>query len=99
MQRPLRHVALLAAAVLGLSAGCTRSGLVQEKKTPPDPLLLSKKPVDGRFGAPPSATARAYPQPPSAPSWDAAAAAPRRGTPPVAAQPSSDVVIRPPVPE
>jgi hypothetical protein len=70
MQRSLRRAAL-AAAILSAAFGCTKA-VVQQNKTPPDPLLISKKPVEGK---PTSATggrdlARIDPQPPVMPAED-----------------------------
>jgi hypothetical protein len=60
----LRRVAL-AAAITGLAIGCTRT-VVQQNKQPPDPLLISKKPVEGKRTSNPggSGLARIDPQPP-----------------------------------
>jgi hypothetical protein len=44
MRRPLRRLAL--AAALGVLAGCHQPAVQQ--KPPPDPLLISKKPIEGR---------------------------------------------------
>jgi hypothetical protein len=50
----------------GTGAGCKRS-LVREK-SPPDPLLVSKKPVEGKPDAlEPRASARSEPPPPPLP--------------------------------
>jgi hypothetical protein len=97
MSRPLRQLALLAAVVAAAGGGCTRS-LVQHKQ-PPDPLLVSKKPVEGkpRTAAAPRGEATARVDPPAPPNGiarDATVAAPdpdlRR---PVRL--SSEVVVKP----
>jgi hypothetical protein len=44
MVRSLSRLVLAAAVVCGGAAGCTRMAVKQ--KQPPDPLLLSKKPVE-----------------------------------------------------
>jgi len=61
--------AVLAAVLLGgAAAGCTKSAVRQ--KTPPDPLLVSKKPVEGVPQAAPPATARVEVPPPPYPAGD-----------------------------
>jgi hypothetical protein len=65
MRRSLWRVASLALAV-GLAAGCHRQAVQQ--KTPPDPLVQSKKPVEGRpQGEPADVAAHPYPAPPPGP--------------------------------
>jgi hypothetical protein len=46
MGRTIYRVLLMAALLVGVAPGCTRSAVKQ--KQPPDPLLLSKKPVEGK---------------------------------------------------
>jgi hypothetical protein len=91
MQRSLRQTAL-AAALLGAVVGCTRT-VVQQNKTPPDPLLVSKKPVEGKptSGQGRRDLARVDPQPPVFPEEGSATAA----GPGVPAQLSSELVVRP----
>lgn len=99
MSRSLRQFALLATVLTAAGAGgCTRS-LVQHKQ-PPDPLLVSKKPVEGKprgdAPAPRSETAARIdpPPPPTTAAGDATVVAPdpdvRRQPPP-----SSGLVVRP----
>jgi hypothetical protein len=55
MYRSFRRAAL-AVALFSAVVGCTRS-MVQNKPQPPDPLLVSKKPVEGKpssYSAPPA---------------------------------------------
>jgi hypothetical protein len=92
MRRTLRRAAL-AAALFGTATGCTRS-VVQQNKQPPDPLLVSKKPVEGKPTslAGPRSLARVDPRPPVFPAEDAGFAVARPGVP---AQLSSELVVRP----
>ncbi len=91
MRRSLRRVAL-AAALFGSTLGCTRT-VVQQNKQPPDPLLVSKKPVQGKpmSGPGPAEMARVDPQPPPYP-LDSPSPEEGRG---VAARLSSEILIRP----
>jgi hypothetical protein len=87
-----------------LSQGCTRS-VVQQSK-PPDPLLVSKKPLEGRATtALPKQAAHLGPQPPPAPGRDSTPLTVQRDLslpvrpvtldlPPITAQPSSSAAIR-----
>jgi hypothetical protein len=69
--------AVLAAVLLGGAAvGCTKPAV--RKKTPPDPLLVSKKPVEGVPQAAPAATARVEVPPPPYPGGDASTVSARR---------------------
>jgi hypothetical protein len=90
MLRTLRR-ATLAAAITGLAIGCTRT-VVQQQKQPPDPLLISKKPVEGKptSNSAGRGLARIDPQPPGLPGDDEPLAVSRA---PV--QLSSDLVVRP----
>ena len=92
MSRPLRQLALLAAVVAAAGGGCTRS-LVQHKQ-PPDPLLVSKKPVEGKPTSwqGPREIVRVDPQPPQSPADGAALAAGNGGAP---VRLSSELVVRP----
>jgi hypothetical protein len=66
MRRSLWRVAALAVALVGLTLGCQRHAINQ--KSPPDPLVHSKKPVEGRLEAEtPEIALRSYPQPPPLP--------------------------------
>ena len=92
MQRSLRR-AILTSAILSLALGCTRT-VVQQNKQPPDPLLVSKKPVEGK---PTSNTTghdftRVDPQPPAFPAEEMAGIPGGQGVP---ARLSSDLVVRP----
>jgi hypothetical protein len=92
MQRSLRRAAL-AAAIFSATIGCTRT-VVQQNKQPPDPLLISKKPVEGK---PTSLTggrdlARIDPQPPTMSTDDTRYTA---GGSAVPVQLSSELVVRP----
>ena len=82
MSRSLRRAAL-AAALFSTVAGCTRS-MVQNKPQQPDPLLVSKKPVEAK----PSAYAAPPAQTPVFTAEDA-------GRQEVPAQLSSELVVRP----
>jgi hypothetical protein len=92
MQGSVRRAAL-AAALLAVAVGCTRT-VVQQNKQPPDPLLVSKKPVEGKpmSGPTPRALARIDPQPPSFP--ESAVAPPTDGQA-VTARLSSELIVRP----
>jgi hypothetical protein len=92
MRRSLRSTAL-AAALLGATIGCTRS-VVQSGKQPPDPLLVSKKPVEGKPTSWqwPREIVRVDPQPPQSPADGAALAAGNGGAP---VRLSSELVVRP----
>jgi hypothetical protein len=70
----------LALLLLSSAFGCTRP-LVREKKQPTDPLLMSKKPVEGRqVSAEPRHTAQGEYAPPPLPAADfATLTAPREG--------------------
>jgi hypothetical protein len=63
--------ATLAALVVGVGAfGCHRTA-VREKQPPPDPLLVSKKPIEGRpHSGEPRPTARGEVPPPAPPGGD-----------------------------
>jgi hypothetical protein len=92
MQRSFRRAAL-AAAILSTAFGCTRT-VVQQNKQPPDPLLISKKPVQGKPTSLSSDRdlARVDPQPPAMAAEDGSFTAPGSGAP---VQLSSDLVVRP----
>ena len=92
MQRSMRRAAL-AAAILGATFGCTRS-MVQQTKQPPDPLLVSKKPVEGKptSNTAPRAIARVDPQPPAFPTYDGTI---NVASPDGPARLSSELVVRP----
>jgi hypothetical protein len=92
MRRTLRSAAL-AAALLGATIGCTRS-VVQTGKQPPDPLLVSKKPVEGKRTSWAGAreVARVDPQPPQLPADGSALASGGEGAP---VRLSSELVVRP----
>jgi hypothetical protein len=67
----------LAALLLGGAAvGCTRSAVRQ--KTPPDPLLVSKKPVEGVPLTAPPAPPRVEAPPPPYPGGDVSTLSVRR---------------------
>jgi hypothetical protein len=76
MMRNVVRIGLAALLLGGAALGCTRSAV--RNKTPPDPLLVSKKPVEGvpQPATPPSA--RAEVPPPPYPGGDVSAAAARR---------------------
>ncbi len=66
----------------GIVLGCHKP--VVQQKVPPDPLLISKKPIEGRTDAvEPAPAARIDPQPPPTPR--------RRLSPPAAPDPSRTV--------
>jgi hypothetical protein len=86
---------LLAAAAGVCAAGCTRSGT---RKKPEDPLLMSKPPVQAKFGDATEVAARPDPSPPAVPAgaWvagPAQAAAPVRLGPPDFQSPSADTAL------
>jgi hypothetical protein len=69
--------AVLAAVLLGGAAvGCTKSAVRQ--KSPPDPLLVSKKPVEGVPQAAAPAAARLEVPPPPYPGGDVSTVSARR---------------------
>jgi hypothetical protein len=49
MARKLRHIGWIAVLLSGAISGCTRTAVQQ--KPVPDPLLLTKPPVEGRTHA------------------------------------------------
>jgi hypothetical protein len=67
---------VLGTLVLGIAGfGCHRSAV--QNKQPPDPLLMTKKPVEGRLrGNEPGMTAQAEMVPSPVPAQDPAAASP-----------------------
>lgn len=84
MQRYLRSTAW-AAVLVTVALGCTKP-MTQQPKHPPDPLLISKKPVEGKptaLGERRQLT-RVDPQPPAYPGLDGAPA-----------RLSSEVVVKP----
>jgi hypothetical protein len=92
MLRPFRRAAL-AAAIFSVALGCNRS-VVQQNKQPPDPLLVSKKPVEGKptSSTNPRTLVRVDPQPPAMPGQETAFAASDQANP---IKLSSDLVVRP----
>jgi hypothetical protein len=92
MKRSVRRI-LMTAAILGAATGCTRS-VVQQNKQPPDPLLISKKPVEGKPTSNSSARslARIDPQPPAPLSSETSLIANGQSAP---VQLSSELVVRP----
>jgi hypothetical protein len=77
MWRTWWRIGLTVAVLGGAGAGCQRQS-VRTKPPPPDPLLISKKPVEGRPGAGPEATARVEPPLPPGPEGDQWATSPLR---------------------
>jgi hypothetical protein len=74
MGRRLWRTVLCALVLGGATFGCHRSAV--QNKQPPDPLLMTKKPVEGRLrGNEPGMTARAEMIPSPVPARDPAAAA------------------------
>jgi hypothetical protein len=68
--------------LVGAAAGCTHSAVQQ--KTPPDPLLVTKKPVEGKpTSGKPEMTARFDPLPPPYPGREYA-----NGEPPALVRPA-----------
>jgi hypothetical protein len=67
---------LFALLLAGAALGCTKSAVRQ--KTPPDPLLVSKKPVEGVPQAPPPPSARVEVPPPPYPGGDVSTVSVRR---------------------
>lgn len=76
MMRTVVRAVLAAVLLSGAAVGCTRSAVRQ--KTPPDPLLVSKKPVEGVPQGTPAATARVEVPPPPYPGGDISTASVRR---------------------
>ncbi len=76
MMRTVVRAVLAAVLLGGAAAGCTRSAVRQ--KTPPDPLLVSKTPVEGVPPAAPQTSARAEVPPPPFPGGDVSTASARR---------------------
>jgi hypothetical protein len=76
MTRTVVRAALAALLLGGAAVGCTKSAVRQ--KTPPDPLLVSKKPVEGVPQTAPQATARGEVPPPPYPGGDVSTASVRR---------------------
>jgi hypothetical protein len=71
MGRKLRHIGLMT-LILGVATlGCTRSAV--QHKEPPDPLLVTKKPVEGRPRSADGLPAHDAPRPPAPPMHDPAA--------------------------
>jgi hypothetical protein len=69
MAAKLGRIGLATLVLGGLTLGCHRNAV--QKKQPPDPLLVTKKPVEGRPHAPePEASVRAEPPEPPAPAAD-----------------------------
>jgi hypothetical protein len=63
MRRTLQQLVLAVLVVLGASLGCNRA--VVQDKPPKDPLLTSKKPIEGRSNfSEPRPTSREIPPPP-----------------------------------
>ncbi len=78
-------------ALLVVSLGCQHNKMAGTTKTPPDPLLISKKPVEGKPTAYTPSTAWRDPQPPAVPSRDAVVQKPTSGQPiPVGYRPTQD---------
>jgi hypothetical protein len=67
----------------GVVTGCHRQA-VHSKPPPPDPLLISKKPIEGNPAAARDATVRIEPPAPPAPGGDQWATSPVRETVPTA---------------
>jgi hypothetical protein len=69
MRRPFRRLALAAALAAGALAGCQHSAV--QTKQPPDPLLVTKKPVEGKPRSPEDdLSARVQPPAPPIPTSD-----------------------------
>jgi hypothetical protein len=67
MKKTLWRIAALTLLLGAVTFGCSKP-LVQQQKTPPDPLLISKKPIEGKpAGGDPSLATRIDPQPPPLP--------------------------------
>ena len=82
MRRKLWRAGLAALVLGGAVVGCHRNA-VQKKQPPPDPLLITKKPVEGRPHAPePTLSARDEPTPPPVPGGEMALTADRAAPPP-----------------
>jgi hypothetical protein len=75
MTRTVVRAGLAVLLLGGAAVGCTKSAVRQ--KTPPDPLLVSKKPVEGVPQSAPPATARVEVPPPPYPGGDLSTASVR----------------------
>ena len=81
MRRKLGQVGLATLLLTTLTLGCNKSA-VRQKEPPPDPLLVTKKPVEGKptpEEAP--ALARAEPIPPAPPAPDISLVRQRQASP------------------
>ncbi len=76
MMRTVVRAVLAAVLLGGAAAGCTKSAVRQ--KTPPDPLLVSKKPVEGVPQPAAPATARVEVPPPPYPGGEVSTVSARR---------------------
>jgi hypothetical protein len=83
MMRNVVRTGLAALLLGGAALGCTKAAVRQ--KTPPDPLLVSKKPVEGVPQAAPPASVRAEVPPPPYPGGDVSTVSAHR--PPAPPQP------------
>ncbi len=68
MRRKLRHFGVMTLILGGVSLGCTRSAV--QHKEPPDPLLVTKKPVEGRQRPTDGDLTHETPPPPPMPAHD-----------------------------
>jgi hypothetical protein len=76
MARKLRHLGPATLLLAGFLSGCHKSSL--QHKDPPDPLLVTKKPVAGRRA--PTGLAQQEATPPPAPGQDNTPTSVRRDT-------------------
>jgi hypothetical protein len=77
MGRNLWRLGLAVVLFGSVATGCHRQA-VQTKPPPPDPLLISKKPIEGNPSAPREATVRIDPPLPPSPGGDQYATSPAR---------------------
>ncbi len=70
----------LALGAVGILAGCAPKPMVQQKGPPPDPLLVTKKPIEGKPQSN-ETEASARLQPPAPPAFAGQGAADRNSSP------------------
>ena len=80
MWQKLRQLGLATLVVSAGAFGCHRSA-VRDKNPPPDPLLVSKKPVEGRGHGEPRSTVRGEVPPPAPPGDFATVSSPAEPSP------------------
>jgi hypothetical protein len=79
MRRKLWRLGLALVLFGGVATGCHRQA-VQSRPPHPDPLLISKKPIEGNPSATREATVRVEPPAPPSPGDEQLASSPARGS-------------------